>query len=161
MHEQFQQQLKMLYMVLQHRKQSLSFAATLGHDKLLGSVGYPLAWLLSASNTTTKQVANYMVHTSYGFWCLRPEVPCVTGQRLKKHTNSDNICQSLLKAWVCYFRPQPAATFSETLIKWVWHMHVMWPYGVTCSCSATLGHSWSIQEEHEHVDLTMQCWWQY
>ena len=43
--------------------------------------------------------------------------PCVTGQRLKKHTNSDNICQSLLKAWVCYFRPQPAAAFSEKLIK--------------------------------------------
>ncbi len=60
MHEQFQQQLKMLYMVLQHRKQSLSFAATLGHDKLLGSVGYPLAWLLSASNTNTRQVVHHI-----------------------------------------------------------------------------------------------------
>lgn len=98
-----------------------------------------------------------MVHTLYCPWCLRPEVPVWLGTASRSTQTVTVYASHCCKlGFVTSDRSQLQQLIKQLikqLIRWVWHMHVMWPHGVTCLCSATLGHSWPIPLEFsEHVD---------
>lgn len=94
-----------------------------------------------------------MAHTLYCPWCLRPEVPVWLGTASRSTQTVTGYASHCCKLGFVTSDRSQLQQLIKQLIRWVWHMHVMWPHGVTCLCSATLGHSWPIPLEFsEHVD---------